>query len=72
MFYCSAAAAAVFFELRAKKGDRIALSRWDVVEPLWMHNLGYHPVSLQRIGANDRRLTNLTKLRVPPALPGWQ
>jgi len=59
MFYCSAAAAAVFFELRAKKGDRIALSRWDVLEPLWMHNLGYHRLSLQKIGARDHRLTDL-------------
>jgi hypothetical protein len=59
MFYCSAAAAAVFFELRAKTGDQIALSEWDVIEPLWMHNLGYHRAALQRIGATVHRLTDL-------------
>lgn len=62
MFYCSVASAAVFYELRAKKGDLVALSRWEVAEPLWMHHLGYHQDALRRMGAADvtmrPRLTN--------------
>jgi hypothetical protein len=62
MFYCSVAAAPVFYELRAKKGDLVALSRWEVVEPLWMHHLGYHQDALRRMGVADltmrSRLTN--------------
>jgi hypothetical protein len=53
MFYCTAASPAVFFELRAKQGDRIALSQWEVAEPLWMHNLGYHQDALRKIGTSD-------------------
>jgi hypothetical protein len=36
VFYCSRAAPAVFYELRVKEGDLIALSEWEVAEPLWM------------------------------------
>lgn len=53
-FYCTVAPPAVFFELHAQKGDFIALSEWEVTEPLWMHNLGYHPRALQRIGAQQQ------------------
>jgi hypothetical protein len=62
VFYCSRAAAAVFYELRAKQGHLIALSEWELTEPLWMHNLGYHHDALRRVGAPDvsarRQLTN--------------
>jgi hypothetical protein len=57
IFYCSAAAPAVVFELRAKKGDLIAVSQWEVAEPLWMHNLGYHQDALRRIGTSDIAIT---------------
>lgn len=61
MFYCSVAAPPVFYELRAKQGDLIAVSRWEVAEPLWMHNLGYHPDALGRMGvANTDVRTRLT------------
>ncbi len=50
MFYCSAAAPAVPFELRAKPGDLIALSEWQLNEPLWLHHLGYHGDALRRMG----------------------
>jgi hypothetical protein len=53
MFYASIAAPAVFFELRAKRGDLIALSEWEIVEPLWMHNLGYERGALAKLGAPD-------------------
>jgi hypothetical protein len=53
MFYCSAAGPGVFYELRAKAGDLIALSEWEIAEPLWMHNLGYHQDALRRLGASD-------------------
>jgi hypothetical protein len=53
MFYCSLAAPAVFYELRAKQGDQIALSQWEVAEPVWMHNLGYHEAALAKLGAPD-------------------
>lgn len=50
MFYCSAAAPAVPFELRVKAGDMIALSEWRLNEKLWLHNLGYHDDALRRMG----------------------
>lgn len=53
VFYCSCGAPAVFYELRAKQGDLIALSEWEVTEPLWIHNLGYHPDALGRMGGAD-------------------
>jgi hypothetical protein len=53
MFYCSVGAPAVFYELRAKQGDRIALSQWEMAEPVWMHNLGYHEAALAKLGAPD-------------------
>ncbi len=51
MFYCCVGAFPVFFEIHVKAGDLIALSEWAVTEPLWIHNLGYHPDVLDRIGA---------------------
>ena len=56
MFYCSASGPAVFYELRAKPGDRIALSEWELVEPLWMHHVGYHQDALRRIGVPDHAM----------------
>jgi hypothetical protein len=53
ILYCSVGAPAVFYELRAKQGDRIALSQWEIAEPLWMHNLGYHEAALAKLGAPD-------------------
>ncbi len=63
MFYCSRAMPSVFYELRANEGEFIALSEWEVVEPLWMHNVGYHPDALQKLGAPDH------PLRLPLADP---
>jgi hypothetical protein len=51
VFYGSAAPPGVFFELKASAGSRIAFSQWEVMEPLWMHNLGYHADALARLGA---------------------
>ena len=51
VFYCCLGAFPVFLEVRAREGDLIALSEWAVTEPIWMHNLGYHPDALDRIGA---------------------
>ena len=52
-FYCSVAAPAVFYELDAKQGDFIALSTWELMESLWVHNLGYHPQALERLGTHQ-------------------
>jgi hypothetical protein len=51
IFYGSLAAPAVLFELRATRGEVIALSEWEVLEPLWMHNLGYERTALTKLGA---------------------
>jgi hypothetical protein len=51
MFYGCVGAFPIFFEIHAKQGDLIALSEWAVTEPLWMHNLGYHPDALEKLGA---------------------
>jgi len=29
------------------------LSEWEITEPLWMHNLGYHQDALRRMGGDD-------------------
>ena len=52
-FYRSVAAPAVFYELDAKQGDFIALSTWELIESLWVHNLGYHPQALERLGTHQ-------------------
>jgi hypothetical protein len=51
MFYGCLGAFPIFFEIHAKQGDLVALSEWATIEPLWMHNLGYHPEALDRMGA---------------------
>jgi hypothetical protein len=56
MFYGSRGAPPVFFELRAKAGQRVALSQWAVNEPIWMHNLGYHRDALRRLGGANAHL----------------
>jgi hypothetical protein len=53
MFYGSQGAMPIFYELRAKAGDRIALSEWKVSESFWLHNLGYHEAALQRLGGGS-------------------
>ena len=52
MFYASCAAAGVFYEMRAQPGQRFAFSTWRVTEPLWMHDLGFHPDVLRRLGTS--------------------
>ncbi len=64
-FYCSPAPPAVFFELHAKSGDFIALSEWEVIEPLWMHNLGFHSQTLRQLGAQERSISNRQQLTNP-------
>ena len=62
IFYCSKAAPAIFYELQAKPEQCVALSTWELVQPLWMHNLGFHANSLRRIGAPiDVRRLRLTQ-----------
>ncbi len=58
VFYASVAPPGVFYELKARERSRIAFSEWEVMEPLWMHNLGYHADALARLGAapNSARL----------------
>jgi hypothetical protein len=52
MFYSSCAGPGVFYEMRAQPGWRIAFSTWCVTEPLWMHDLGFHPDVLRQLGAS--------------------
>jgi hypothetical protein len=42
MFYCTLGEPPVIYELKARRGDRIALSEWETTESLWIHGLGYH------------------------------
>ena len=51
MFYCCVGLFPVLFEIHAKAGNYIALSEWALSEPVWMHNLGYHPGALEKMGA---------------------
>jgi hypothetical protein len=55
-FYCSVALPGVFYELRAKAGDFIALSEWEVTEALWMHNLGFDQSTLQQMGTQNQNI----------------
>jgi len=50
IFYASCGAPAVYYEIHAKAGDRVAVSTWELIEPVYMHNLGFHPGSLKHIG----------------------
>jgi hypothetical protein len=52
-FYCSAGGPPVFYELHAQQGELFVFSEWETTEPLWMHNLGFHPRALMRIGAES-------------------
>jgi hypothetical protein len=52
MFYCSVGGPAVFYEMRIHAGDKIALSEWELIESIWMHNLGYHRNALSRLGSS--------------------
>jgi len=54
MFYCCRGAFPVFFEIHVREGDMIAVSEWAVSEPLWMHNLGFHPETLEQLGGPIR------------------
>jgi hypothetical protein len=61
IFYASCAPPGVFYELKAREGSLIAFSEWQVMKPLWMHNLGYHADALARLGA----LPNSAQARLP-------
>jgi hypothetical protein len=52
MFYASCGAPAVYYEIHAKVGDRVAVSTWELIEQAWIHNLGFHPAALKRIGGS--------------------
>jgi hypothetical protein len=55
-FYCSIASPAVFYEINSKQGDLVALSIWEVMEPLWLRNLGFHPETLRLLGAQEQSI----------------
>ena len=61
----AAAAPAVFYELRAKPGDRIAVSAWEVTAPLLMYNLGYHLRALQQMGTQVQNISASRKITNP-------
>jgi len=65
MFYCSKAAPAVFYELRAKQGELFVLSGWEILEPLWMINLGYYAQVLQKMGAKENSIAMRKQLLNP-------
>jgi len=69
VFYCSCGAPSVFFELRAKAGDLIALSTWSLAEPLWMHHLGYHEDSMRRLGAPTSAMRSSMIRPIPGETP---
>jgi hypothetical protein len=52
IFYGSRGAPPVFYELRAKRGDCIALSEWRVNQSFWFHHLGYHEAALKQLGGS--------------------
>ena len=49
MFYCTLGEPPVLYEMRAKRDDLIALSECELIEPLWVHNLGYHDDALDNL-----------------------
>jgi hypothetical protein len=50
IFYASCGAPAVYYEIHTKAGDRVAVSTWALIEPVYMRNLGFHPETLKHIG----------------------
>jgi hypothetical protein len=61
-FYCGVASPAPFYELHAKRGDLVGLSFWEVMEPLWLHNLGFDPGTLRGLGAQERSIVDRGQL----------
>jgi hypothetical protein len=55
-FYCSVSPLAAYYELHAKQGDLIVVSEWEFTEKLWMHNVGFHPLALQKIGTQYQNI----------------
>jgi len=53
-FYASTVEPVLFYELHAQQGDCIAVSEWELLEPLWMFNLGFHPEALRGLGAQEQ------------------
>jgi hypothetical protein len=66
-FYCSAGGTPVFYELHAQRGELFGFSEWETTEPLWVHNLGFHPRALMRIGAQSGTID--MRYRVTHAIP---
>ena len=52
MFYASCGAPAVYYEIHSKVGNHIVVSTWELREPAFLHNLGFHPKSMRRIGGD--------------------
>ena len=53
MFYASCGAPAVYYEIHSKVGNHIVVSTWELREPAFLHNLGFHPKSMRRIGGGS-------------------
>jgi hypothetical protein len=66
-FYACTGEPVVFYELHAQQGDCIAVSEWELLEPLWMSNIGFHPQALRRLGAQEQHI--LRRYPVTHAIP---
>lgn len=51
MFYSSIAREAPFYELKVKPGDFVAVSQWNVLEKLFINNVGYFEKIFDRLGS---------------------
>ena len=53
LFYCCTDRNAIFFELGSlSKGDKVALSEWNIIDSVLVNHVGYHPEILQNFGSN--------------------
>lgn len=58
MFYSSIAREAPFFELDVKPGDHVAISHWELMEKLWVNNVGYIDPVFKKLQSNRKDVPN--------------
>jgi len=51
VFYCCAIPEATYYELNAKEGDRVVLSKWQFARPPRVNHIGFTPSAFNELGS---------------------
>jgi hypothetical protein len=70
VFYSSTFMNAPFFEVDAKPGDTLVLSKWKTLEPLMVNNIGYTSTAFSKLGSS-RQNPNFGALNDITQTPSW-